>query len=75
MKKIIIYSDHIKLDAFIKWAGITNTGGQAKALILSGAVRVNGELEKRRGCKLSPGDVVTVQGYGEYEITKGPQSR
>jgi ribosome-associated protein len=38
------------------------TGGEAKAMILSGLVKVNGEVETRRGRKLRHGDTVIVDG-------------
>ncbi len=52
----------IKLEQFLKLAQIVATGGQAKMLIQSGAVRVNGITETRRGRKLRPGDKVVVDG-------------
>ena len=52
----------IKLDQFLKWSGITPTGGQAKILIQEGAVQVNGEVETRRGRRLRRGDRVLVGG-------------
>jgi ribosome-associated protein len=52
----------MNLDQFLKWSGVTPTGGQAKLLIQAGEVRVNGETEGRRGRKLMPGDRVEVQG-------------
>lgn len=52
----------IKLDQFLKWQGIVDTGGQAKQLIQEGRVRVNGQVERRRGRKLVNGDTVTVGG-------------
>ncbi len=48
----------MKLDQFLKWNNIVSTGGEAKMLIKSGQVSVNGEIEKRRGRKLNIGDVV-----------------
>ena len=48
----------MKLDQFLKWSNIVSTGGEAKMLIKSGQVSVNGEIEKRRGRKLNTGDVV-----------------
>ena len=48
----------MKLDQFLKWNNIVSTGGEAKILIISGQVSVNGEIEKRRGKKLNKGDVV-----------------
>ncbi|HEY4688944.1 MAG TPA: RNA-binding S4 domain-containing protein [Anaerolineae bacterium] len=52
--------EFIKLDQFLKWQGLVDTGGQAKQLIQSGAVRVNGQIETRRGRKLINGDHVTI---------------
>ena len=54
--------EYIKLDQFLKLADVVQTGGEAKVLIQSGQVLVNGEVETRRGRKLRPGDVVLVNG-------------
>ena len=51
---------HIKLDQFLKWQGLAQTGGEAKIIIKQGIVTVNGETELRRGRKLVTGDRVTV---------------
>ncbi|MEM6614218.1 MAG: RNA-binding S4 domain-containing protein [Cyanobacteria bacterium P01_C01_bin.72] len=53
---------YIKLDQFLKWQGITQTGGEAKIMIQQGLVMVNGESEIRRGRKLVTGDHVSVNG-------------
>ena len=50
----------MKLDQFLKWLGVADTGGQAKILILSGEVKVNGFVETRRGRKLLEGDKVSL---------------
>jgi ribosome-associated protein len=50
----------IRLDQFLKLQGMVATGGQAKLMIQSGEVLVNGEPETRRGRKLRPGDTVVV---------------
>jgi len=52
----------IKLDQFLKFSGITATGGQAKWRIVDGEVKVNGIVETRRGRKLVDDDEVTVGG-------------
>ncbi len=52
----------IKLDQFLKLASLVQSGGEAKHLIQSGAVFVNGEEELRRGRKLKAGDTVAVDG-------------
>ncbi|MEX0701255.1 MAG: RNA-binding S4 domain-containing protein [Planctomycetales bacterium] len=57
-------SEHpaIRLDQFLKRATLVASGGEAKVLIQAGEVRVNGEVETRRGRKLAPGDVVEFGG-------------
>lgn len=52
----------IKLEQFLKLAQVAATGGQAKMIIQSGQVRVNGLVETRRGRKLRPGDRIEVAG-------------
>lgn len=54
--------EYIKLDQFLKLAQLVQSGGEAKHLIQSGEVLVNGEVETRRGRKLYAGDVVQVAG-------------
>jgi ribosome-associated protein len=49
----------IRLDQFLQVQGIAATGGQAKVLIQSGEVSVNGAVETRRRRQLRIGDVVT----------------
>lgn len=53
-------STNIKLDQFLKLAGISQTGGQAKLLIQGGKVKVNNAVETRRGRRLQVGDLITV---------------
>ncbi len=55
-------SEPLRLDHFLKTRGLIDTGGQAKHLIQSGQVTVNGELETRRRRKLVCADVVEVAG-------------
>ncbi|MEY3456859.1 MAG: hypothetical protein RL215_16 [Planctomycetota bacterium] len=59
--------DFIELDRFLKLAELVTTGGEAKHLIRGGLVRVNGEVETRRGRKLRAGDFVEYGGE-RYEI-------
>ncbi len=53
-------AEFIKLDQFLQVTDTVQSGGQAKVLIRSGEVSVNGEMELRRGRKLYDRDVVTV---------------
>ena len=52
----------ITLDQFLKQIGIVGSGGQAKLMIQAGEVLLNGVVETRRGKKLAPGDVISVDG-------------
>ncbi len=61
-KKIKITTEFIKLDALLKFAGVVDTGGEAKQAIQAGEVRVNGEACLMRGKKLRPGDWAELDG-------------
>ena len=60
MIDVTIHTDVIPLDAFLKWAGVADTGGLAKRMIADGTVSVNGAVCCQRGRKLRAGDRVTV---------------
>ena len=49
---------NMKLDQFLKWKNFVSSGGEAKFVIKSGSVKVNGVIETRRGRKLNKGDKV-----------------
>lgn len=55
-------SEKIRLDDFLKFCGVVGTGGQAKILIQSGEVLVNGIVETRRRKQLNRGDKVELLG-------------
>lgn len=57
---VAISGESIKLGQFIKLANLAETGGQAKELIMDGAVTVNGEVDTRRGKTLREGDLVCI---------------
>jgi len=65
----------IQLDQFMKWRGLVGTGGQAKVLIQSGQVQVNGQVETRRSRKLREGDVVTYAGQSHTVHWEGTAGR
>jgi ribosome-associated protein len=62
-----IETEYIKLDSFLKAVSAVASGGEAKILILDGMVLVNGEVERRRGRKLRPGDRVVCLGKS-YDV-------
>lgn len=60
MRDVAIRGDMIRLGQFLKFAGIADSGADARALLDEGAVTVNGEPETRRGRQLRDGDVVAA---------------
>ncbi len=60
VERIPIETDRVELGAFLKWARVADTGGRAKGLIRAGRVKVNGQVERRRGRMLTGGDRVEV---------------
>ncbi len=52
----------IQLDRFLKLQRLVGSGGEAKVLVQSGQVKVNGVVETRRGRKLQAGDIVELAG-------------
>ncbi len=59
-ENVKITTDFIRLDAFLKFKGIAETGGQAKTFIQDGIVKVNGEVCTARGKKIHKGDTVSI---------------
>ena len=58
--EVPIRDEVIRLGQFLKLADLAEDGAQARDLIADGEVRVNGEVETRRGRQLVRGDVVSV---------------
>jgi ribosome-associated protein len=58
MNEIKIETDIIKLDSFLKWAGIAVLGSEAKFYIQNEDIKVNGKVETQRGKKLTKGDII-----------------
>ena len=61
--EVEIRGESIRLGQLLKLAGVAEDGGEAKAILAAGEVRVNGEPESRRGRQLHPGDRIEVAGH------------
>ena len=61
-REVKIHTEYIKLEALLKFEGLTGTGGEAKERIQAGQVTVNGEVCTQRGRKLRPGDTAALDG-------------
>jgi ribosome-associated protein len=58
--------EHVELNQLLKLAGLCDSGGAGKALVASGVVRVDGQVELRKTCKIRAGQVVEM---GDARIT------
>lgn len=62
VRDIPIADDLIRLGQLLKLANLATSGADAKLLLQSGEVRVNGAVETRRGRQLHRGDEVALNG-------------
>ena len=62
MYTIKLREEYIKLGQALKAAGLVSSGIEAKEVIMDGLVKVNGEVDTRRGKKLYDGDTVSYDG-------------
>ncbi len=53
--------DHVELNQLLKLVGLCDSGGAGKAIVASGAVTVDGEVELRKTCKIRAGQRVVVE--------------
>jgi ribosome-associated protein len=60
VRDIAISDDMIRLGQLLKLAGVVESGGDVKSVLADRGVRVNGEVETRRGRQLHRGDVIAV---------------
>ncbi|SDD38078.1 ribosome-associated protein [Geodermatophilus telluris] len=60
--------DSIRLGQLLKLVDAVPTGAQVKDVLVTGAVRVNGEPEDRRGRQVRRGDVVSIAGAGDVRV-------
>lgn len=54
--------DHVELNQLLKLVGLAHSGGTGKAIVASGAVSVDGQVELRKTCKIHAGQIVRLQG-------------
>jgi ribosome-associated protein len=68
MREVKITTETIKLDQLLKYAGITQTGGQSKLLIRQGIVLVNGQTTTERGKKIKRGDIIEIKNIDKFVV-------
>jgi S4 domain protein YaaA len=70
MQNIPITSEFITLGQFLKLAGLVDSGGEVKTYLAETSIQINGEHDNRRGRKLFPGDIVTVENGDPFQVVK-----
>ncbi len=71
----IVELDSLPIELFklLKFENLVASGGEGKMVVSQGMVRVNGEVETRKGKKIFAGDVVSYGGE-EMQIAAGPEA-
>jgi len=65
MRQVVITVEPVELYKILKFEGLVTNGGEAKAVIENGQVRVNNEVETRKRKKIVAGDIVE---YGKEKL-------
>ena len=68
MNEIEVTTDYIKLDQFLKLAGVAQTGGHAKIIISEGQVKVNDVVAFERGKKIRKNDIVEIEDFDKFLV-------
>lgn len=68
METIKINQEPVELFKILKFEGLAESGGHAKAMIESGLLLLNGNIETQKRKKIVAGDILTIDN-NEYKIT------
>ena len=68
MEKIKIHTEFIKLNQLLKWLNVAESGALANHMIVEGLVKVNDQIETRKGKKIYPGDMVEIEAIGSFLV-------
>lgn len=64
---------YVELNMLIKLTGLCDSGGAGKAIVATGAVKVDGVIELRKTCKIHAGQVVTIDD-AEIRVQADPEA-
>jgi ribosome-associated protein len=64
---------YVELNMLIKLTGLCDSGGAGKAIVGTGAVKVDGVTELRKTCKIHAGQVVTLDD-NEIHVKADPEA-
>ena len=62
MRDVILSKPAVELYKILKFEGLLSSGGEAKAAIDAGLVKVNGEVETRKRRQINAGDIIEIGG-------------
>ena len=62
MIKFKLKTEYLELHRLLKANNLCSSGGEAKTVISGSLVKVDGQTETRKGCKIRPGQVVEYNG-------------
>lgn len=62
MRDVILSKPAVELYKILKFEGLISSGGEAKAAIDAGLVKVNGEVETRKRRQINAGDIIEIGG-------------
>ncbi len=65
MRDVEISNEPIQLYKILKLEGLASNGGEAKAAVAEGRVRVNGQIETRKRKQIVSGDIIE---FGEEKL-------
>ena len=65
MRVVELTREPIELYKLLKFEGLASSGGEAKALIADGQVKVNGTVELQKRKKIRSGDVIE---FGDEQL-------
>lgn len=68
METVKISTEYITLGQLLKYLNIASSGGDIKAILASTKIKVDGELDNRRGRKIYPGMTVDIETIGVYKV-------
>lgn len=71
MLELQLRGDYIELDKLLKATGLADSGGQARALITAGEVKVDGQVELRKTAKIRAGQRVEL-GTASVQVRAAP---
>ncbi|MBD1371970.1 S4 domain-containing protein YaaA [Hazenella sp. IB182357] len=68
MQQLKLDTPYITLGQLLKRLDLISSGGHAKFFLEDVAVKINGQIEHRRGKKIYPQDVVDIEGYEPLQV-------